>query len=504
MAVMPPPTSSTQKSVLRPFTVGWFTRGQDLKPAPRYKRRMNFAERRKRFLAALDGPVLLMAGGLLSRNYPANTFPYRADSTFLYFFERPEPGSAAFFDPAAGQVTLFLPERTVADALWHGSMEPFDAVKARQQVDAVLAVEQLEAHVATLSRGRKVRSLAVADWKATSRAKAITGEELDFDDATKVGQGALLDVVAKLRLHKAEDELAELRRLVPVTREAHVLAMTHSKPGVSEQFLAGLVEGAFARGGCTAAYGTILSVRGEVLHNHDHRNTLQQGDVVLLDAGAESLDTGYCNDVTRDWPVGGAFSPEGRDLYDLVLQSEVDAIAAVKPGVRYRDLHLRACRVLAEGLVRMGLLVGDPDGLVQSGAHAVFFPHGLGHQLGLDVHDLEAFGDRIHYPGGRTRSTQFGTQYLRMDLDLVPGMVFTIEPGLYFVPAILRNPEFRERFKTQVKWDRAEQFLAMNGGRGFGGIRIEDDVVCTATGVEVLTASIPKARAEIESLAGSA
>ncbi len=465
---------------------------------------MNYADRRTRFLAGLEGPVLLMAGGLVSRNYPANVYPYRADSTFLYFFERPEAGSAAFFDPADGRVTLFLTERTVADALWHGALEAFDAVKARQQVDAVLPVEALEQHVLAFAKGRPVRSLAVADGKATARARGITGEDLDFDDPKKVGEGALIDRLAKLRLHKGDDELAEIRRLVPVTREAHVLAMQHSKPGVGEQFLAGQVEGAFARGGCTPAYNTILSVRGEVLHNNDHRHTLQKGDIVLLDAGAESLDTGYCNDVTRDWPVGGAFTPEGRDVYDLVLASELDAISAVKPGVRYRDLHLRASRVLAEGLVRLGLLVGDPDGLVESGAHAIFFPHGLGHQLGLDVHDVEAFGDRIHYPNGRTRSTQFGTQYLRMDLDLEPGMLFTIEPGLYFVPAILRNPELRERFKTQVKWDAAEKFLAMNGGRGFGGIRIEDDVVCTATGVEVLTASIPKSRVEIESLAGSA
>ena len=465
---------------------------------------MNYADRRKRILAGLESPLLLMAGGLLARNYPANVFPYRADGNFLYFFQRPEPGSAAFFDPADGKVTLCLTQRTAADALWHGALESFESVKARQGVDAVLPVESLGKQIAALARGRQVRSLAVADPKATARARSITGEDLDFDDPERVGQGALRELVAKLRLHKDAEELAEMRRLVPITREAHLLAMHHSKPGVGEQFLTGQVEGAFARGGCTAAYNTILSVRGEVLHNTDHRNTLQKGDIVLLDAGAESLDTGYCNDVTRDWPVGGAFTPQGRDIYDLVLHSELDAIAAVKPGVRYRDLHLRASRVLAEGLVQLGLLIGNPDDLVESGAHAIFFPHGLGHQLGLDVHDLEAFGDRIHYPAGRTRSTQFGTQYLRMDLDLEVGMTFTIEPGLYFVPAIIHNPELRERFKSQVKWDAAEKFLALNGGRGFGGIRIEDDIVCTATGAEVLTASIPKARAEIEAIVGTA
>jgi Xaa-Pro aminopeptidase len=366
-----------------------------------------------------------------------------------------------------------------------------------------MTAEALESHVAMLAKGRQVDALAVADRKTTARARDLTGQELDFDDPDKVGRGEVRDAIAALRLIKSAEELAEIRRLVAITREAHLLAMAHSKPGVSEQLLAGHVEGAFAQGGCVPAYNTILSVRGEVLHNNAHEGILAQGDIVLLDAGPESSLSGYCNDVTRCWPVG-TFSPEGRDVYDLVLKSEQAAIEAVKPGARFRDLHLLASRVLAEGLVAMGLLQGSVDGLVESGAHALFFPHGLGHQLGLDVHDVEAFGDRILYPRGRTRSSQFGTRYLRMDMDLAPGMTFTIEPGLYFVPAILRSPEFRAQFKGQVHFERAEHFLAMNGGRGFGGIRIEDDVHCTPNGVEVITAAIPKARAEVEALAGSA
>jgi Xaa-Pro aminopeptidase len=465
---------------------------------------MNFAQRRAALLQRLHRPLVLFAGGLVSRNYPANVFPFRADSSFLYFFERPEPGSAAFFDPDGGTVTLFLPERTVADALWHGEVESFEAAKQRHGVDGVMNVEALESHVAMLAKGRQVDALAVADRKTTARARDLTGEDLDFDEPSKVGRGEVLDAIAALRLTKAPEELAEIRRLVAVTKEAHLLAMRHSKPGVSEQVLAGHVEGTFLKSGCVPAYNTICSVRGEILHNNAHEGALSAGDIVLLDAGPEAIGTGYCNDVTRCWPVGGPFSPEGRDVYELVLESQRAAIAAVKPGARFRDLHLLASRVLAEGLVAMGLLSGSPDALVESGAHAMFFPHGLGHQLGLDVHDLEAFGDRVHYPGGRTRSTQFGTQYLRMDMDLSPGMTFTIEPGLYFVPAILRSRDFREKFKDQVRFDRAERFLAMNGGRGFGGIRIEDDVLCTETGAEVLTASIPKARAEVEALAGSA
>lgn len=463
---------------------------------------MDFASRRRRLLATLEGPVLLAAGAPLSRNYPANTWPFRADSNFLYLFDSPEPDSAALLDPADGSVTLFLPARTVEDALWSGVQEPFEQVKAGQKVDAVLPLDALEVEVKARAKGRRVDSLAISDPRWTARLAAITGQALAFDAPAKIGAPTLVDALSALRLKKDQRELAEMAETARVTCEAHVAAMRHSRAGIAEEELAGIVEGTFARAGCTVAYQTILSVRGEVLHNHSHHGVLQDGDIVLLDAGAEA-PSGYCTDVTRCWPVG-TFSPEGRDVYDLVLASEEAAIAAVKPGVRYRDVHLLACRVLAQGLCDLGLLSGSVDGLVESGAHAVFFPHGVGHQLGLDVHDLEAFGDRVLYPRGRTRSDQFGTAYLRMDMDLEPGMTFTIEPGLYFVPAILHSDALRARFAGQVRFDRAEAYLRLNGGRGFGGVRIEDNVLCTASGSQVLTQAIPKRRAEVEALAGSA
>jgi Xaa-Pro aminopeptidase len=465
---------------------------------------MNFVERRSRFLNLIEAPVLLFSGGEIGRNYPANAYPFRADSNFLYFFEKPEAASAALFDPLAKEVTLFLPRRTVDDALWHGALASFAEMKATHRVHDVQPMEELETLVAQKVGSRALHSIAVADARTTQRAAQLTKEDLSFFTASAVGQGAVVDALASLRIIKDADELQEMRRLVPVTREAHVLAMQHSKPGVSEHVINGHIDGAFSRGGCISAYQNIVSVRGEVLHNHHHENTLALGDIVLADAGAESVTSGYCNDVTRCWPVGGTFSQAGRDIYSLVLKSEEAAIAAVKPGVRYRDIHLLSARVIAQGLKDLGLMHGDVDGLVESGAQAMFFPHGVGHQIGLDVHDMEAFGDRIFYPNGRTRSPQFGTGYLRMDMDLKAGMSFTIEPGIYFVPAILHSAEFRKKFGTQVDFTAAEKFLEMNDGRGFGGIRIEDDVVCTAAGVEVLTASIPKQVAEIEKLAASA
>ena len=244
--------------------------------------------------------------------------------------------------------------------------------------------------------------------------------------------------------------------------------MAHTAVGVTEQELAGIVTGVLAQHGCVPAYNNILSVRGEVLHNNHHGNTLQDGDIVLLDAGAEKRN-GFCSDVTRSWPASGKFTKEAVDIYDIVLAAEQAGIDIANPGVRYRDVHMAASRVIADGLAGLGILNGNADALVESGAHAVFFPHGIGHLIGLDVHDMEAFGDAISYPVGRKRSTQFGTGYLRLDMDLVAGMCFTVEPGIYFVPAILSDAKFREQFRDQVNWSRAEEYLAMNDGRGLAG-----------------------------------
>jgi len=463
----------------------------------------HFQRRRAQLLDAIDRPTLLMAGGWRWRNYPHNYLPYRPDSNWLLFFDNHEPGSAALFDPADRSVTLFLNERTAEDALWHGSVPSFEDVGRHLGVSSVLPRSSLGESVAKIANGREVRSMAVADHDTTAYLRELTGEDLYFGDSERTASRELIEAIGKIRLCKDEEEIAEMRRTAAVTREAHLLAMAETRAGVSEQVLAGHVEGCFARHGCVAAYNTILSVRGEVLHNNDHGNVLQDTDIVLLDAGAEN-STGYCSDVTRSWPVSGKFGVEGAEIYDIVLAAECASIDAVAPGARYRDLHLAASRVIAEGLAGMGLLRGNPDSLVETGAHALFFPHGVGHLIGLDVHDMEGFGDAIAYPSGRSRSDQFGLAYLRLDVDLQPGMTFTIEPGIYFVPAILRSEDFRSRFKEQVDFDRAEAFLQMNEARGFGGIRIEDDVLCTEHGAEVLTADIPKERTSVEALVGTA
>ena len=462
----------------------------------------HYAARRRDLLSRLSAPALICGGGEIARNGPFNTYPDRFDSNFLLLFPPLEPDACAFFDPDDGRVTLFLHERTEVDALWMGPRPSFEELRERLGVDEVLAVETLDAQIAARRRGRPVLGVAVSDPRTTERIRRITGEALDFWEPEKIASPALRDALAALRMHKAPAELAELRRAGVITREAFAATLAATRPGATEQALAAVLEGVFARNGATWGYPTILSVRGEILHNHHHGGTLADGDLLLVDAGAE-VETGWTADVTRAWPANGRFDAEQRAVYETVLAAQKAAIAAARKGVRWLDVHLAATRVAAEGLRAMGLLKRPVEDCVASGAASVFFPHGVGHLLGLDVHDLRTFGDAVLYAPGRTRSTEPGLSFLRMDLDLSPGMVVTVEPGVYFVPAMLHAPDRRAALAEFVDFDRAERFLALHGGRGFGGVRIEDNVLVTEGDPEILTPGIPKEMDDVEAAIAS-
>jgi Xaa-Pro aminopeptidase len=272
--------------------------------------------------------------------------------------------------------------------------------------------------------------------------------------------------------------------------------MAATQPGRREHHVRAAMEAELAARGMCPAYGSIVTVHGEVLHNVDYDNPIAPGDLLLADVGGEH--EGWASDVTRTWPTNGRFSPTQRALYDVVLEAQRVAIDRVRPGVRYRDVHRAASVVLARGLVDEGILHGDPESLVERGAHALLFPHGIGHLLGLDVHDMEDLGDRAGYAPGRARSEQFGLGYLRLDRDLRPGMLVTIEPGLYLVPALLADERRCGPFVADGSFDRA----ALARFADVRGIRIEDDVLCTTDGPQVLTAAIPKRPDEVEALVG--
>jgi len=447
------------------------------------------ADRRARLQLAVPGPILLMGSGVRARNLPMTHLPFRQDSTFLYFTGCTEPGAAVLLTDAGE--TLFLPEPAPDDALWHGHVESLSEQGERLGFARVRPAGELDDAVTAL--GVRPRTLAIPDAARTRLLSRLTGLELAF--GSHHGDEALVDAVIQMRRVLSEPELQAMRVAARTTDAAHRAVMAATRPGRHERHLRALFEATLAAAGLTSAYDPILTVRGEVLHNFHAAHTLEDGQLLLLDGGAESVH-GYATDVTRTWPVSGRFSPRQRAAYEAVLAAQTACIDMVRPGTRYRDIHDRASLVLSEWLADEGLITCRPDDAVAAGAHALFFPHGVGHLIGLDVHDLENFGDRAAYPAGRTRSSQFGTGYLRLDIDLQPGMVVTIEPGFYVVPAILADPELTGRFAGMVNLEAAQSWL------GFGGIRIEDDVAVTSDAPEVLTASLPKTVAALEQLIG--
>jgi Xaa-Pro aminopeptidase len=447
-------------------------------------------ERRRGVLAARLGnrPALLATGSPRPRNYAANQYPFRASSHFLYFFGVPLRGGAAFYD--GGAWTLYLPEPGPDDALWEGPQPSFDEI-AEAVGCPVRALGRLPASV----RGRAVATLPAPDLETCAEQSRLLGREIRRG-VVDVLDAPLADAVIELRLVHDDAAIAELRRAATATAAAHAAGPRAARPGVTEAVVQATMEAQLTARGMGCAYPSIVTVHGEVLHNDRHDNTLAPGDLLLADVGAETPG-GWAGDVTRTWPVSGRYSSTQRELYQVVLSAQRQAIAAVAPGVRYRNVHLLACQALASGLVDLGVLRGNPIELVADGVLALLFPHGVGHLIGLDVHDMEDLGDRAGYAPGRTRATEFGLRFLRLDRDLAPGMAVTIEPGLYLVPAILDDPKLAKVAAGRLDRARLAAFADVRG------IRIEDDILVTGTGAEVLTAAIPKAPDDIEAAMSS-
>jgi Xaa-Pro aminopeptidase len=444
------------------------------------------AARRRRLATKLSGPVLLPAGRALGRNYPANPYPFRASSHFLYFVGEALEGAALWLDGERAVLLLDAPDPDAT--LWHGPVPSWSELGGRTELE-VAGYDALPG----LRRGRPVETVP-----PPSAALAHEVGRLLERDPAQLGSatdGPLLDAIVSLRLAHDTAAVEQLRAAAAVSVRAHQVGMRSTRPGSSEREICAAMEHEIARAGCSLAYGSIVSVHGEVLHNHRHDNLAQAGDLLLADVGAESA-SGWASDITRTWPVGGTFSTTQRAIYELVLAMQAAALERVRPGVRYLDVHLAAARALVEGLVQLGILHGDVDTLVSEGVHALFFPHGVGHLLGLDVHDMEDLGDRAGYAPGRTRSKQFGLSYLRLDRDLVPGMALTIEPGFYQVPSLLADPARVGLDDRPLNRAELAKFADVRG------IRIEDDVLVTPDGHELLTAALAKTPDDVEALLG--
>jgi len=445
-------------------------------------------ERRRRLSRAVeDRPVLLVGHSAQSRNFLANERPFRQDSTFLYFMGISRPGVAALIE-AGGETTLFLPEVNPRDALWVGAVPGAEAWRRQAGADHCLDIADLQVG--------PYLTLPLCEPQANARAARLSGQELDPTRPGETGSARLRSAVIEQRMTRDESEVAEQRAAIRVTALAHRAAMQATRPGVRDTAIDALIGGVFALHGMEPAYPSIVTVRGEILHGHARGDELGADQLLLVDAGAESR-AGYAADITRTWPVDGRFDARQEAIYSAVLAANRAATAVLSPGVLYSEVHIAAARSLCAGLVDLGLLRGEVDGLVEQGAHAAFFPHGVGHLLGLDVHDMELLGDEVGYEPGAARSSQFGLSFLRLQRAMREGVVVTVEPGIYFVPEVLGDSELRTGLGDSVNWQKAESWL------GFGGVRIEDDVLVTSDGHESLSSAIPSEIAQIESLVGS-
>jgi Xaa-Pro aminopeptidase len=417
-------------------------------------------------------------------NYPDNVYHYRQDSTFLYFFGLDFQGLAGVVDFDNGEELLFGDDVDIADIIWMGPQVPFRENAAKAGVEKVAPYKKLFTYIADAKqKGRQIHYLP--PYRGENK---ILLEQLLGNPIQQIGKGASLELikaVIDLRSIKEPGEISEIEKACATGYEMHVTAMKMAQPGVWEQKIAGTIEGIALAGGGMTSFPIILSQNGETLHNHDHSKLLREGKLMLTDAGAESL-LHYASDFTRTVPVGGRFTNKQREIYEIVLAANNHATALTKPGTTYLSVHLAAAEVIATGLKDLGLMKGDVKEAVKSGAHAMFFPHGLGHMMGLDVHDMEDLGQiYVGYDDETRPIDQFGTAYLRLGKKLEPGFVITNEPGIYFIPALIskwKNEKINEAF---INFDKVEEYL------DFGGIRLEDDILVTETGSRILGERVP-------------
>ena len=452
-----------------------------------------YRNRRTQLSASMKSGVLLFLGNDDSpMNYTDNTFPFRQDSTWLYYFGIDHPGLTAVIDIDADQTIVFGNDLTIDDIVWTGPQPTVADLSAQVGVAKTAPAAALTEIIgAARAKGRTVHFLP--PYRGEHRLKLA---ELTGVAPSALNAAASLDLVRAviaMRVHKSAEEVAEIERAVNITVDMHVAGMAMARPGMKESDIAARVTEIALAGGGGLSFPVIATIHGETLHNHYHGHTLKSGDLFLLDAGAETA-MHYAGDLTCTFPVDQAFTSRQKDVYQIVLDAHLAAVAAVKPGTPFRDIHLLACRTLAEGLKGLGLMKGDLDEAVAQGAHAMFFQCGLGHMMGMDVHDMENLGEVWVGYNGEPKSTMFGLKSLRLARPLEPGFVMTVEPGLYFIPELMRRWKAEGKFLDFLNYDTIETFA------DFGGVRIEEDLLVTADGHRILGKSRPRTIAEVEAV----
>ncbi len=442
-----------------------------------------------------NGVILLLGNNEVGMNYKANPYHFRQDSNFLYFFALDQAGLAGVLDVEANEDIIFGDELTMEDVVWTGPQPTIAERAARVGVTKVQpAGELLNFLKNAVAKGRPVHFTPPYRHDNMIFMSEMLGIPLSY--LKEKASVDLIKAIVAQRSYKSDEEIIEMEKAVNISGAMHLAVMKAAAPGKKESEMAGIAQGIATGMGGSIAYGIILTVNGQTLHNHYHGNTMKSGQLLLGDHGAETA-MHYAGDLTRTCPVDKKFTARQKDIYNIVLDAEVSAIESLKPGLTYKEVHLAAARSMAEGLKSLGLMKGDLDAAVEQGAHALFFPHGLGHMIGLDVHDMEDLGENyVGYSDEVQRSDQFGTAYLRLGRALEPGFVLTVEPGIYFIPELIDQWRSEGKFTDFIHYERLDDW------RNFGGVRVEDNVLITKTGHKVLGNPVPKSVEEVEGLRG--
>ena len=443
-----------------------------------------------------DGLILLLGNEDSSMNYKDNCYPFRQDSSFLYYFGLDVPSLAAVIDTETGDEVVFGNELTIDDIVWTGTLPTVSEMAGMVGVSQTKPYSQIihYVHKAVIA-GRKVHILP--PYRPENKIKLAEWFNTSLDDVKDYVSVKLIKAVISQRVIKTPLEIAEMEKAVSISVDMMLNVIRHARPGMKEYELVAKAHETAIANNSHLGYPAIITTHGQTLHTHYYGNTLQEGRMVLSDIGAEN-EMHYGGDLTRTFPVGKSFTSRQKELYEIVLKSMDHAISMLKPGVGYKDIHLAACQKLAEGLKEVNLMKGDPAEAVAAGAHAMFFQCGLGHMLGMDTHDMEDLGEPlVGYTDTLKKETQlFGLKSLRLGRELEAGFVLTVEPGIYIIPALIDRWQAENKFADFINYD------VLNTYRDFGGIRIEDNFLITDTGSHLLGKYLPKSLKEIEELKG--
>lgn len=442
-----------------------------------------------------SGLILFWGNDESPMNYPDNTYHFRQHSSFLYYFGIDFPSLAAIIDVDNRHEIIFGDDYTIDDIVWMG---PQPTIADRAKLSGVNDAQSMVKLYTILKEAQASRKVIhfLPPYRPENKIKLLRFLNIRPDQVNINASSELVKAVISQREIKGPEEIAEIERAVDLSVDMHVTAMQMARPGMTEAQVAAAVHSVALAQNCDIAFPIIATINGQTLHNHMHHNTLKDGDLFLLDAGAESR-LHYAGDLSSTFPVSKTFTDQQKQIYTISLKAHEAAVSTIAPGIRFKDVHFAACRSLASSMKELGLMKGDVDEAVNAGAHALFFPCGTGHMMGLDVHDMEDLGEVWVGYDGEPKSTQFGLKSLRFAKELRPGHVFTIEPGVYFIPELIDLWKSEGKFSEYLNWNEIEKF------RNFGGIRNEEDFLITGNGCHRLGKSKPKTIAEVEAVRNS-